>query len=226
MRGWHVLYLALALGGCDFAPRYAPPSVAISAKFRDANAEGAELPADGEWWRVFHDATLDDLQAQVNTANPTLAAAIAANQIAQARAEIALAGLFPHLDGIGRTTTNKQSNHRPLRSANQPTYYGENLIGGQASFEIDIWGRLRDIAESANATAESYADALAQARLELHAELARDYVALRSLDEEARTVADAIGIYRSALSLTKSRLAAAIDSPVDVDRAQTQLSNA
>ena len=49
---------------------------------------------------------------------------------------------------------------------------------------------------------------------------------MRSLDEEARTVADAIGIYRSALSLTKSRLAAAIDSPVDVDRAQTQLSNA
>ena len=137
-----------------------------------------------------------------------------------------LSGLFPQVDAIGHVTANKQSNNRPLRSANQPTYYGDNLIGAQASYEVDIWGRVRDIAASANATAEASADALDQARLELHAELARDYIDLRGLDDEAKLLADTIGIYRSALDLTKSRLQAQIASPVDVDRAQTQLSSA
>ena len=62
--------------------------------------------------------------------------------------------------------------------------------------------------------------------LELHAELARDYINLRGLDDEAKLFADTIAIYHSALKLTQDRLAAKIASPVDVDRAQAQLSSA
>ncbi len=225
-RIWVTSSIALVLGGCDFAPRYVLPTPALSAKFKDATAAGADLPANEDWWRTFNDATLNDLQAQVDAANPTLAAAVASNEIEQARAQAALAGTLPHADAIGHVTANKQSNNRPLRSADQPTYYGDNLLGAQASYEIDIWGRVRDIAASANATAEAAANALDQARLELHAELARAYIDLRGLDDEAKLFSDTIGIYRSALDLTKSRLAAQIASPVDVDRAQTQLSSA
>lgn len=85
---------------------------------------------------------------------------------------------------------------------------------------------MRNLAKAANTTAEASADALAEARLELHAELARDYVNLRGLDDEAKLLADTIRIYQSALDLTKTRLEAQIASPVDVDRAQTQLSSA
>lgn len=223
---WLIAWTALALGGCDFAPRYALPTPSLSAKFKDATAQGGDLPADEAWWRAFNDATLNDLEAQVDAANPTLAAAIAANDAAQARAAEALAGMLPQADAIGHVSANKQSAHRPLRSASQPTYYGDNLLGARSSYEIDIWGRIRDIAQSANASAESYQDALAQARLELHAQLARNYFDLRGLDDEARLLKDTIGVYSSALSLTKSRMAAAIASPVDVDRAQAQLSSA
>ena len=69
--------------------------MALSAKFKDATAEGAPLPANEDWWRAFHDATLDNLQAEVEAANPDLAAAIAANAAEQARAQAALSGLFP-----------------------------------------------------------------------------------------------------------------------------------
>ncbi len=193
-RFWLSASIALALGGCDLAPRYTLPSMALSAKFKDATAEGAPLPANEDWWRAFHDATLDNLQAEVEAANPDLAAAIAANAAEQARAQAALSGLFPQVDAIGHVTANKQSNNRPLRSADQPTFYGDNLIGAQASYEIDIWGRVRDVAASANATAEASADALDQARLELHAELARDYIDLRGIDAEAKLLADTIGI--------------------------------
>ena len=225
-RPWFAAPLALALGGCDFAPRYAPPSVATPSKFKDEPAGGGTLPASGDWWLSFNDRTLNDLQAQVDTANPTLAAALAANDEAVARANAALSNAYPQINGVPHFLANKQSANRPLRSPNQPTYYGDNALAAQISYEIDIWGRVRDLVSSANANAEASADALADARLELHAELARDYVNLRGLDDEAKLFADAIAIYRSALKLTQDRLAANIVSPVDVDRAQAQLSSA
>jgi outer membrane protein, multidrug efflux system len=225
-RPWLAAPIALALGGCDFAPRYAPPSVATPSKFKDEPAGGGTLPASGDWWLSFNDRTLNDLQAQVDTANPTLAAALAANDEAVARANAALSDAYPQINGVPHFLANKQSANRPLRSPNQPTYYGDNALAAQISYEIDIWGRVRDLVSSANANAEASADALADARLELHAELARDYVNLRGLDDEAKLFADAIAIYRSALKLTQDRLAANIVSPVDVDRAQAQLSSA
>ena len=142
-----------------------------------------------------------------------------------ARAAQVASGLLPQINSIGQVTANRQSNNRPLRSANQPTFYGNNILGAQVSYEIDIWGRVRDLVKSANLTAEASSDALAEARLELHAELARAYVDLRGLDDQAKLLADTITIYRDALNLTKSRLKDKIASPVDVDRAN-QLSSA
>lgn len=226
LRLWLVASTAFALGGCDFAPRYAPPHIYLPAKFQDAGPDGGQLPPNGAWWRSFRDRTLDDLQAQVDIANPDLAAAIAASDAAFAQAAEVEAGLLPQINAIGQITQNKQSNNRPLRGANEPNYYGNNILGAQVSYEIDIWGRVRDLAKAANLTAEASADALAEARLELHAELARAYIDLRGLDAQAKLLADTIGIYREALDLTKSRLAAQIASPVDVDRAQNQLSSA
>ena len=225
LRNWLSASIALALGGCDFAPRYAEPSVSLPAKFKNEPTGGFELPADGLWWRSFNDRTLDDLQAQVDAANPDLAAAVAANDVAQARAEQALAPLLPQIDAGGQATANKQSANRPLRSKGQPDYYGNNILGGQVSYEADLWGRVRDLANAANLTAEASADALADARLELHAELARDYVNLRGLDDEAKLLTNTIGIYRSSLKLTQSLFSAQIVSEADVDRAQTQLSS-
>ncbi len=226
LRFWLAAPIALALGGCELAPRYAPPSIPLPAKFRDEPAGGVELSAAQTWWRSFNDRTLDDLEAQVDAANPDLAAAVAANDAAAARAAQAAAGLLPQIDAIGQITANRQSNNRPTRGANQPDYYGNNILGGQVSYEIDIWGRVRDLVKLANLTAEASADALAEARLELHAELARAYVDLRGLDAQAKLLSDTIGVYRAALKLTKERLAAQIASPVDVDRAQNQLSSA
>jgi outer membrane protein, multidrug efflux system len=225
-RLWLATLIALALGGCDFAPRYIQLSVPLPAKFKETPTSGVELSLDNPWWLSFRDRALDDLQAQLDAANPDLAAAVSAHDIAVARAAEVASGLLSQVGANGEITANRQSDNRPLRSKGQPDFYGDNLLGGQVSYEIDIWGRVRDLAKAANLSAEASADALAQARLELHAELARAYVQLRGLDRQAKLISDTIGIYRSALDLTKSRLAAQIASPVDVDRAQTQLSSA
>ena len=225
-RPWLAAPIALALGGCDFAPRYAPPSVAVPYKFKDEAAGGGTLPASGEWWLAFNDRTLDNLQAQVDAANPNLAAAIAANDAAVARANAALSCAYPQVDADPHFLANKQSANRPLRSPTSRSTTATTSSARKRPMRSTSGAGCAISSNSANATAEASAAALADARLELHAELARDYVNLRGFDDETKLFADTIGIYRSALKLTQDRLAAQIASPVDVDRAQTQLSSA
>ncbi len=216
---------ALLIGGCDLAPNYAPPTIALASRFKEAPAPGdRELDSSGLWWRNFNDRQLNELEAEVDVANPDLAAALAAYDRARAFAAAAQAGLYPEIDAASSLSYNRQSNNRPLRSANQPTYYGNNQLYGQvASYEVDFWGRVRDLIKQANAGAQAVADALAQARLELHAELASDYIRLRGLDAEAKLLSDTIANYQAALNLTQERLAAQIAPPIDVERAETQL---
>jgi len=219
------LLLALALSGCDFAPFYRPPAVALPSQFTDAEgASGGALAPQGQWWRNFGDPRLNRLEDDVDAANPDLAAAYAAYEASTARAAQAVAGLFPEVDFGGMLSANKQSANRPLRSKTQPTYYGANQIqAGVASYELDIWSRVADIVKAAKATAEASNDALADARLSLHAGLARDYVDLRGLDAQAELFANTIKLYQSALDLTRERLNAKIAPPIDAERAETQL---
>src|SRR6202046_1402119 len=116
-RPWFAAPIALALGGCDFAPRYTPPSVATPSKFKNEAAGGGELPASGEWWLSFPDRTLDALQAQVDAANPDLAAAVAANDAAVARANAALSAAYPQVEAVPPFMAKNPAANRTLRSS-------------------------------------------------------------------------------------------------------------
>ena len=220
-----VIAAALALAGCEMAPFYAPPVVALPTQFTDAGGQsGGTLAPRGDWWRSFSDSRLNALEADVDAANPDLAAAYAAYQDSRARAEQAEAGLFPEVDFGGGLSADKQSANRPLRSKTQPNFYGANqAFAGVAGFELDVWGRVADIVKSAKANAEASGYAFADTRLLLHAALARDYVALRGLDAQAKLYSDTIKLYQSALDLTQQRLNAKIAPPIDAERARTQL---
>jgi NodT family efflux transporter outer membrane factor (OMF) lipoprotein len=221
---WIALVAAMALAGCNVTPSARAPSVALPAQFGDG---GGGVQPTTQWWREFKDPLLDRLEADVDVANPDLAAALASYQAARADAEAATSGLFPEVDFSGDLSYNKQSAHRPLRSSTQPTYYGANQIGaGVAGYEVDVWGRVRDLIKAADANAQAVGDALAFARLSLHAELARDYVELRGLDAQAKVLADTIKAYGSALQLTRDRLNAKIAPPIDEQRAEAQFQTA
>ena len=220
----------LALGACDLAPPYHPPVMAIPASFKEAGPWRQARPLDGQprgaWWAEFADRTLDSLEAQVDAANPDLAAAEAGYAQARALAAQAEAGLVPWVSGGGSLSANKQSADRPLRSASQPTYYGTNTIYLQASYELDLWGRVRNLVASGKAQAQAGAATLESVRLILHAELASDYILLRGLDAEIKLLADTAGAYTRALELTRNRAEGLIASGLDVARAETQLDTA
>jgi NodT family efflux transporter outer membrane factor (OMF) lipoprotein len=218
---------AAALAACDFAPKYHPPAIAIPASYKEAGPWRPAQPADtlprGPWWEAFGDRTLNGLEAQVDGANPDLAGASAAYAQARALAAQAEAGLVPNLAAFGSLSGNKQSADRPLRSKGQPTYYGANTIGLQASYEVDLWGAVRDAVAAGKAGAQAGAAALESVRLILHAELAADYAELRGFDAEAKLLADTVVAYTRALQLTQDRAAGFIASGLDVARAETQL---
>ncbi len=216
----------IALAGCDFAPRYSTPEIAAPEKFKDSAPSGPQVPLTEDWWGSFHDRELDRLQALIETDNPDYAAALARYEQAKAFLDLANSAFFPTILGLPDLSYNKQSANRPLRSKGQPTYYGSNQLYGQLAWELDIWGRIRDVVASSKAGAQANDDLLAATRLSLHATMARTYIALRGADAQAALLARTIKLYQSALNLTEKRLKDNIAPPIDVERAKVQLANA
>lgn len=224
------LLAATALAGCQLAPAYAPPQLKEPVAFKEQGPWTAAQPADaaprGAWWTAFGDPQLDGYEQQLQAANPTLAEAVARYDTARALAQQAAALGLPTLGAGGELTRNRQSNHRPLRSANQPTLYGADQLGGSFSYELDFWGRLRDLAAAGRAEAQASAGDLETAKLGLQAELADDYIRLRALDAQAALLADTVKAYARADELTRDRYQDGIVSELDVGRAETQLQSA
>ncbi|MCY1490833.1 Cation efflux system protein CusC [compost metagenome] len=136
------LPLALLLAGCAAQPPAPDPLPAPPAQWRHANA----LPAadiNAAWWRAFGSAELDRLIAQAQAQNPDLAAAAARVRQAEASARLAGAPLLPRLDGnLGAS--------REGRLGGDADTAGNRYSGGlAASYEVDLWGRLRSERDSA-----------------------------------------------------------------------------
>lgn len=219
-----------ALAGCSLAPPYRVPTIAAPATFKEQGPWTQATPSDaidrGGWWRIYRDAALDQLESRIEGSNPTLAETIARYDQARAFAAEANASLYPQIGGGVSVTRNRQSDNRPLRGAHEPDFYGANTLSGTIDYEIDFWGRLRNLAAAGKAEATASAADLAGVRLSLEGELAADYMRLRGLDDQARLLNDAVTAYARALKLTEDRHAVGIVSGLDVSHAQTQLDTA
>ncbi len=223
--------MILALSACSFAPPYQIPSSAAPASvYQEAGewktAEPADSQARGAWWAIFHDPTLDALEAQVADANQDLKAAYARLVQARAATRIARADLFPTLT-LGSTAA------RSRFSTNSPTFpkgaepVGNNFdLEADLSYEVDVWGRVRNAVAAARANQQASAADLATLDLSIHAELASDYFSLRSQDAQRQLLEQTVQDYAKALELTQNLYHGGAAALTDVAQAQAQLETA
>lgn len=225
--------------GCTAGPEYHRPAAGVagtnaaSVRFAEETAGGVDWkpaePADGvargRWWGSFHDPVLDQLEDLVRGANPTLAAAQARYAQAEAAVKVSRSAYFPDLTAPASVTRQRESygtpnNGHPARVT--PTY--NNLsVALQASWEVDLWGRVRRQVEGARARLDAGRADLESVRLALESETAIDYYSLRSLDAQRRVLEQTLAADRKALELNRNRRHGGIATDLDVAQAETQV---
>src|SRR6201996_5594251 len=227
---WLGASLALTLEACSLAPPLKIPDVPTGDTYKDTGPWTQAQPADrlprDSWWTLYGSTELNDLEQQLITGNPTLAASLANYEQAVAISDQARAGLFPTINATAGVSRSQESRHAPLTTAATPRYYDNNTVGGNASYELDLWGQIRNEVKEGTANAAAAAGDLENARLSLIAELVDDYVQLRSLDRESAILDDTVKAFDRALSLTTQRHGAGIAAGLDVAQAETQLDTA
>jgi len=225
------LVLPLAVAACSFAPTYRIPSSAPPPS--EYNEQGDWLRAQplddqsrGSWWMIFGDAQLDALELKVKTSNQDLKAAFARWQEARATTRVARSGLFPTLNASASATRGGVSqNAAGYVPGAQPTF-NDFDVQADLSYEIDLWGRVRNTVTAAKANQQASAADLASVELAVRAELAADYFTLRSQDAEQALLARTVADYTKSLELTQRLYKGGAAAQADVDQAQAQLETA
>jgi NodT family efflux transporter outer membrane factor (OMF) lipoprotein len=213
--------LGFALGGCMMGPDYVKPAAPAPAAYKEAEGWKRAEPRDdlprGDWWRAFRDPVLDALQAQVVVDNQSLKAAEARVRAARAITQQARAALFPFVAADGSAT---RSGGGSRSGGGTGSRYS---IALDASWEIDLWGRVRREIEAAGAGAQASAADLEAAKLSAQALLAQDYWLLRVQDAEIRLLNDTLAAYEKSLQVTRNQYAVGVAPRADVVQAETQL---
>lgn len=212
-------------------PDYTRPPVAAPAAFRDADSLGSwktAAPADtasrGEWWKLFADPSLDALETRALAANQDLRAAAARVEQARAAAGLARSTYWPQLavaPSVSRERTSSTTDN--VVPDTLTTTYRAPLV---ASWELDLFGRVRRLHESARADADASAATFESVRLALTAEVAATYFSLHGLDREFTLLRDTVALRRRALELVATRLRSGTAAEFDLARAETELATA
>ena len=218
------LVAALVLVGCATVPGIDPATLpVVPMAFKEGNArwtqaDPAQAQPRGQWWQVFADATLDDLEARAAERNNSIRIAVARLTQARALVKSADADRAPQI-GVGAEVTRQGGTL--ARAQGSDGTLGQ--AGATLSYEVDLFGRLREASRAAQLDAEAQAALLADARLLVQANVAQTYLAIRAVDAERALVRQTVAAYRDTLTLTEQRFEAGDVAELDVARVRTEL---
>jgi NodT family efflux transporter outer membrane factor (OMF) lipoprotein len=231
-----VALTCVALVSCAVGPDYHRPPAANPQHYKEAEgwkpAEPREAASGTDWWSIYGDSTLDELERQIDISNQTLKASEAAWRQAKALVSQARAQFFPTV-GVSASATRAGGPGGRATAATtggtvQPLRHPVNEFEllGSASWDLDVWGKIRRTVESDVASAEASEADLAAARLSAQAALASDYIQLRVADEQQQLLAKTVEGYRRSLEITQNQYHVGVVAKADVITAQTQLGGA
>ncbi|MGY2225071.1 efflux transporter outer membrane subunit [Pseudomonas gingeri] len=232
----------LATAGCSLAPTYLKPQVSMPPAYKEEKTQPLLKPAEagswktaepseaiprGEWWRVFNDSTLDQLESQARDANQNLVAAAARLKEARALNQSARSALFPTLDAGFGPTREKVSPASQFQSdsgqgASQTMWRAQAGV----SYEVDMFGRVAATVDAADAQTQRSEALFHSVLLALQADVAQNYFALRELDAQVEVYDRAIELREQALKLVQQRYSTGDIADLDVARAESELATA
>jgi len=232
---------ALLWSACLVGPKYSRPSVETPAAFKEtgratAPATDAWKPAQpsdgtsrGQWWEVFNDSELNDLEEKASTSNQNIAAAAANFLMARALLSQARSQYFPTV-----STNPSIINSRPSpayfagvqtgTSSNVPVKTFTNFsLPFDASWEPDLWGLIRNGVQAKAFAAQASAADLENVRLSEQGELAVDYYELRAQDSLKEVFDSTVTAYQEAFDVNRSLYRSGLSSEEAVAQAEAQL---
>jgi len=222
---WAVLLAgAILSGGCTvIGPEFEPPQADLPQQW---NAAGGAVPGQqqddySQWWQVFQDPVLNTLVETARSQNLTLQ--IAGLRVLEARAQLGIVtgNLYPQNQAV----SGNYSYNRGKETLLTDKYFSQAGVGFDVAWEMDFWGKFRRSIESADAnllaSVASYDDVL----VTLTAEVARNYILIRTLEERIRLANENIAIQARSLELTTNQFETGSVTELDMQQATTQLRN-
>jgi multidrug efflux system outer membrane protein len=235
-------------------PDYRRPPQDVPGGFKSATtreSEGATTRPvlSREWWRLFNDPTLVQLERDAIRANYDVRAALARVLQARAAARVTASEFYPAITldpAISRSRssgTTGSSRSGGTSGVTVDPVTGAVIGGGSTSgstggrtstsvripfdlsYEIDVWGRVRRLYESAQAQVRASEDAYQVVLQTLEADVAQNYFTIRSLDAQAEILAKNVESYRRQVSLTQTQRRAGLVGDLDVAQAQALLNS-
>jgi len=240
------LLAAVALAACKVGPNFQRPNVEVPTQYAGASANptGAPVPpvttdpTDGSfWWQQFHDPELDRLEERIAAGNLDLKGAFL--RIVEARTQVQLA----RAQGLPSLNATASYNREQLGLAGivkaehidtgaSPAAAGlissfetpVNLyqIGFDATWELDLFGKVRRSVEAADARSQSAIEARNDLLVSLQAEVAQTYFQLRVAQVLRKITADEIAAQRDVAELTQNRFEHGLAGEGDVDSARAE----
>jgi multidrug efflux system outer membrane protein len=196
-----------------------PPTPPAYKEGNFAVAAPAAAQPRGEWWKAFSDPVLDELIARADQGNTSIR--IATARLTQARAFVRAtdAARMPQVDvSAGAARGRGFVNGVPVQGT-QSLF----TAGADFSYEVDLFGRLRQASDAARLDVQASEGLLQSARLLVQADVAQTYLSLRALDRERALVRSTVVTYRETLALTERRWRAGDAAELDVARARTEV---
>ncbi len=230
---WRVLTAfvagSLVLSGCAVGPEYKREATPVSPLWSVEQSRGTTTHEPAErWWTSFSDPELEKLVRHAVDANLDLKAAAARVEDARAERGIAASGLFPSVGATASATRNRQRVIAPTGGAQAPVSavpveFNNFQVGFDATWELDVFGRIRRGLQAAGADAAAALEARREVLVTVLGDVGRSYAELRGLQLRLDIARKNIDIQRDTLELTKTRAAAGLATQLDVSRASAQL---
>lgn len=219
-----VVAVTLLLGGCwSLAPRYERPPIELPAQWAGSE-DRSSTAISVQWWKIYADPLLDQLVEEAFAHNANLALAVARVDEARALAGFARSELFPFAD-VGANRSREQSSLRtnvplPPGTERKTDSYRAGL---NVTYELDLWGRLRDASSAARAELLATQAAHETVHLAVAAEVTQGYFALRAYDEQITATHRSLDTRSEALALQKLRYEAGVISEFEYRQLEAEV---